>query len=374
LKLFNSIYATITLIALVAFIAPEARAFQNQEGSGNIIKIGLLVQDNKSVDAKFGAEMAIQTANANGGINGHKFQLVTRSMEGSWGTGSKQAVDLIFKENVWTIIGSLDGRSAHLVEQASAKTRAVFLSAWASDPTLSQAFVPWYFSCVPNDNRQANALIEEIFKNRKITKLAVVSDNGYDSKLALNTFVKTSKTSRNLNLLTFFYDNSSTNFDNLLNQLKKADVNGILLFGQPAASTKIIQQMRQKKMNQPVYGTLSLLGESEFDEVKLENYEGVTLINPGNWFGSKALSFRNEFQKRYGKMPGATAAYASDGVNIIIEAIKNAGFNREKLQKSMSNINYQGVTGFIQFDEKGNRLGNVGLIEIKNGIPVTVSK
>lgn len=374
MKLFNSIYATITLLVLVTFIAPEARAFQNQEKIANTIKIGLLIQDKKFVEAKQAAQMAIDKANIMQGKTGTKFQLVTLSMEGSWGTGSKQAVDLIFKENVWAIMGSHDGRNAHLVEQASAKTRTVFLSAWASDPTLSQAFIPWYFSCVPNDNQQANVLIEEIFNTRKITKLAVVADNGYDSKLALNTFVKTSKTENKPDLFQFFYDYSSLKFDKLLNQIDKAGVNGILLFGQPAASTKIIQQMREKKMNQPVFGTLSLLRQNESAVVELTNYEGVTLVTSGNWLGSKPLSFQNEFQKKYDKMPSAVAAYAFDGMNIIIEAIKNSGLDREKLQKSMSNSNYQGVTGPIQFDDKGNRLGNAVLIEIKNGIPVTVSK
>lgn len=358
----------------MAFVATEARAFQNQEELAKTIKIGLLIQNNKSVEAKFGAEIAIRMANKDGGINGHKFQLVTHSMEGSWGTGSKQAVDLIFKESVWAIMGSHDGRNAHLVEQASAKTRTVFLSAWASDPTLSQAYIPWYFNCVPNDNQQANALIEEIFKNRKITKLAVVSDNGYDSKLALNTFVKNSKKAGNTDLFQFFYDNSSQNFERLLNQLKKADVSGVMLFGQPAASIKIIQQMKEKKMNLPVFGTLSLLGENEFSDIKLADYEGVTLVTSENWMGSKALSIQNEFQKKYNKMPRAVAVYAFDGMNIIIEAIKNSRLDREKLQKYMSNTNYKGITGSIQFDEKGNRLGNVGLIEIINGIPVTVSK
>jgi len=374
LKLSNFIYATITLFALVAFIAPEKHAFQNREEFSNPIKIGLLIRDHKSVEARFGAEMAIRKANEKGGLSGHKFELVTRSMEGSWGTGSKQAVDLIFKEEVWALLGSIDGRNAHLVEQATTKTRIVFLSAWAGDPTLSQAFVPWYFSCVPNDNQKATALIEEINKNKNITKIAVVSDNGYDSKLALKTFVKTSKTEGKLELLQFFYDNSPQNFDKLLDQINKAGINGILLFGKPAASIKIIQQMREKKMSQPVFGTLSLLGENEFFEEKPANYEGVTLITSGNWLGLRALSFQNEFQKKYDKLPGAVAAYAFDGMNIIIEAIKNAGFDREKLQKAMSNIHYQGVTGSIQFDEKGNRVGKVGLIEIKNGIPVTVSK
>lgn len=358
----------------MVFIAPEVHAIQSQEASFKVIKIGLLIPDDKSVEAKFGAEMAIGKANEKGGINGRPIQLVTRSMAGSWGTGSTQAVDLIFKEDVWALLGSVDGRNAHLVEQATAKTRTVFLSAWASDPTLSRAFVPWYFSCVPNDNQQANVLIDELYNKRKITKIAAISDNGYDSKLALSSFVKEAKTEGKPDLIQFFYDNSSQNFDNLLNQIDKANVNGIILFGQPAASIKIIQQMQQKKMNQPVFGTLSLLGENEPAVVELSNYEGLTLVNSGNWLGSKSVDFKKGFQKKYHKSPGAVAAYAFDGMNIIIEAIRKSALDRDKLQKAMSTIHYEGVTGTIQFDAKGNRMGIVGLIQIKNGIPVTVSK
>jgi len=59
-------------------------------------------------------------------------------------------------------------------------------------------------------------------------------------------------------------------------------------------------------------------------------------------------------------------------MNILIEAIRRAGTEREKLQKAVAGIKYEGVTGVIQFDEKGNRKGTPGFVEIKNGIPVTV--
>lgn len=375
MKLLNFIYATITLFAFVGFIAPEKHVFQNREEFSNTIKIGLLIQDHKFVEAKQAAQMAIDKANIMQGKTGTKFQLVTRSMEGSWGTGSKQAVDLIFKENVWAILGSHDGRNAHLVEQASAKTRTVFLSAWTSDPTLSKAFVPWYFSCIPNDNQQAKALLEAMHHKRKINKIAALADNGYDSKLALSSFLKEAKLDGNPDIIQFLYDDATQNFDKILDQIAKADADGIILFGQPEASIKIMQQMRQKKINLPIYGTLSFLGVNGFAAEKIQNYKGVTLVNSGNWPETKtSLSFKNEFHKKYGKMPSAVSAYAFDGINVIIEAIKNAGFDREKLQKSMSSMNYQGITGPIQFDDKGNRTGKVSLIEIKNGIPVAINK
>jgi ABC-type branched-subunit amino acid transport system substrate-binding protein len=89
---------------------------------------------------------------------------------------------------------------------------------------------------------------------------------------------------------------------------------------------------------------------------------------------SKSLVFQQEFQRAYGKRPGIEAAYAYDGMNLIIEALINGGLDRESIQKSLVKIHYEGVTGAIQFDEKGNRVGVPCLIQIKNGIPVMTGK
>ena len=271
-------------------------------------------------------------------------------------------------------MGSHDGRNAHLVEQVATKARVVFLSAWASDPTLSQAFVPWYFSCVPTDLQQATVLIEEIYNKRKISKIALVADNGYDSKLALTSFVKKSKIAGKEDPLQFFYDNSSQDFTNLLDQINKKDIKCIILFGQPSASLKLIQQIRQRKMNQSVFGSLSLMGERGFSDQELKIYEGVVLVSSGYWFTSKGTTFRQEFLRLYGYQPGPVAAYAFDGMNLIIEAIKDNGTDREKIQKSITGIKYEGVTGLIQFDDKGNRVWTGELMEIKNGRLVALEK
>jgi branched-chain amino acid transport system substrate-binding protein len=362
------------IIATWTFFIPGTYALQNTSVSNKTIKIGLLISDNRSKAARNGAELAISKANEKEGPEGLHFQLVVRSLEGPWGTGSKEAVNLIFDEDVWAILGSHNGRNAHLVEQVITKSRIVFVSAWASDPTLSQAFVPWYFSCVPNTNQQADVLIHEIYDRRKSIKVAALSDREYDSKLALNSFVKKTKTAGIGDLLQFFYDSSCNDFNNLLDSLNNENINCIILFGQPSASIKILQQMRQKKMNQSVFGTLSLLGENEYSDVKITDYENVIIVAPEDRSKSNGVAFRQDYERSYGKIPGTIAAYAFDGMNLIIEAIKNSGPDRNKIQKSLKELNFEGITGIIRFDEKGHRLGDPELIQIKNGIPVFVNK
>jgi branched-chain amino acid transport system substrate-binding protein len=374
MKLLKLLLPVCLISVLSGFIASDSQSGKKHEESDKTVKIGLLVSDNNSLSAIHGAEMAIRKANEQGGYRNRPFQLVVRSMEGPWGTGSNQAVSLIFEENVCVLMSSGDGRNGHLIEQVAAKTRIVYLSSWASDPTLAQAFVPWYFSSAPTDIKQADALIEEIYNKRKLTKIAAVSGNDYDSKLSLENFVKQIKLAGKTDPLQLCYDNNNKDFKSLIDQINNADIRAIVMFGKPAASIKLINEFRKRKIFQPLFGSLSLLDEDDISVQDMKSYENVVFVSSVNLSGSNGLSFREEFQKNYGKVPGAVAAYSFDGINLLIEAIKNAGTGRREIQNYLSKIHYIGVTGSIQFDDKGKRTGIPGLIQIKNGIPVPVEK
>ena len=331
------------------------------------------MRDSSHTSAVQGAELAVRIANKTGGMNGRPFQLVVRSMEGPWGTGSKQAVNLIFEERVWALLGSHDGRNAHLVEQAATKATVVFVSAWAADPTLSQAFVPWFFNCVPNDMQQADALIEEIYNTRKINKTAVISENDYDSKQALKNFLKKTRLEGKADPMELLYENFSENLNGLIDQINKTDIGCIILFCRPLTSLKIIRQIRLRKMDKPVFGSLYILNENELSDPGLQNFNNFMFVASGKWSYSKDSVFIQEYQRAYGNLPGAVAAYAWDGMNLLIEAIRKAGVpDREKIQKSLQNIHYNGVTGLIRFDDKGNRIGNFKVTGIKNRLPAAI--
>lgn len=374
MRLHSVVLHSFFIFALPGFIAMDVKAIQEHIVPDKTIKIGLLIPDNNSIAAKHGAEMAIRKANENGGFDGKPFQLVIRSMEGPWGTGSKQAVDLIFEENVCAIMGSPDGRNGHLVEQVTTKARIVFLSTWASDPTLAQAFVPWYFTCIPNDLQQADAFIEEIYNKKRLTRVAAVSDKGYDSKLAVESLLKKTKLAGKADPLQLFYDSPDKDFIDLLDKIKKAEISAIVLFGNPSSSLRLIRQLRQMKMNQSVFGALSILYEDELSGQDLKDYENVVLVSSGNRTGSKGIAFREDYKKTYGKIPGAIATYSFDGMSLLLEAIRIAGPDRDEIQQSLKKIHFEGVTGSIQFDDKGKRVGTPVLIEIKNGIPVTLER
>ena len=132
--------------------------------------------------------------------------------------------------------------------------------------------------------------------------------------------------------------------------------------------------MQQRKMRQPVFGSLSILNENKLSEKELQEFNNIMLVPSGYWTGSKNPAFRQEYKKLYGKMPGMVAAYAFDGMNLLIEAIRTSGGpEREKIQEALLKIYYEGVTGPVRFDAKGNRVGKVAVVKILNGLPVAAS-
>ncbi len=339
------------------------------------VKIGFLIPDQKNLSAKYGAELAIQKANENGGYSGNPFQLIVRSTEGPWGAGSKESVNLVFEDEVLAIVGSLDGRNAHLAEQVAAKTKIAFLSTRATDMTLSQAFVPWYFRCVPNDKQQAISLIQEIYKNTENENVAIISTDDYDSRYAVATFLKVIDSINSENPKQFLAESSGNNFTKILTEIEKYDVKKIVLFGDYLFASEIILAKKQRNMAQTIFGSLATINDQKAANINWGIFEDIILISPGNWFTDEGIAFQKKFEKNYGYNPGVAAAFAYDGVNIIIEAIKNAGPDCDEIIDELVKITYKrGVTGNIQFDANGNRVGNPDLMIIKNGNPVELQK
>ena len=92
----------------------------------------------------------------------------------------------------------------------------------------------------------------------------------------------------------------------------------------------------------------------------MKYFDNTLSVPAGEWPEAENQIFRQEFEKKYGNMPGMVASYSYDCMNVLIEAIRQAGnSDREMIQKSLKNIHFNGVTGPIQFDDKGNRIGKI---------------
>lgn len=309
--------AMIFLISCTPILFSIPACSQTKEES---IKIGFLIRDKNDLDIQRTAELAIQEANAKGGYKGQKFELVIRSCDGPWGITSKQTVALIFEDKVPIVVTALDGRNAHLAEQVTAKSHVVMLSTLSSDPTLSRAYVPWYFRMVPDDKQQANVLVQDIYKKGKAQMVAVIAFDNYDGKTSAEAFTAKARELRYPKPEVF----TELNEDEVIEKINGATWDAILLAGTPKDATKFANLSKSQN-------TFAFLNFFNF-------------LNSDEDFSSINTSFSPSMD------------YVYDGISLAIESIKKYGADSEEIRQGFRDLQYHGITGKIEFDMLGNRL------------------
>lgn len=343
---------------------------RNNHIDSTSVKIGLLISkdpagDTIGLSAMHGAEMAIRKANTNGGFNGQPFELIVRTCDGPWGVTSKQVVDFVYEDKVSGIVSSLDGQNAHLAEQVVTKAHIPLLSSRATDPTLSQANIPWFFRVTPDDRQQANALAGEIYIKRGLSHLAVLVQDTYDAKMSAKYFLKSAENLEAPIPRRIGYNPRIDQLEFIVKQLMYKDVEGIILFGETTKMLNIMVEIEDKGHHISMFGMQSLLEKSNGSDIF--SPEMVVSI-PHGWLSESSDAFRNKFKDAYGYRPGISAAYAFDAVSILVKAIRNAGINQDEIRKSLRELNYpHGVTGPITFDVHGNRKGGVEIAHFPGG-------
>ena len=234
--------------------------------------------------------MAVWEANGDGGLDGRPVELVVRCVEGPWGSGTKDIVDLVFDEQILALIGGLDGRSAHLIEQVAAKGLVPFVSPWASDPTLTQAFVPWFFRMVPDDRQQAKALADEIFGSRGLRRVATVSGESYDARIAETTFVGIAEglghsITVRLSANGMAAARPPLDYEPLLDRIAEAQIDGIALFVSRTESLELTRRLRNRGMHQQVFATLFFIDEVMVCDMVDDGNKLIGIISEMGAFG-----------------------------------------------------------------------------------------
>lgn len=320
-------------------------------------------------DARRGAELAVRRANLRGGAGGRVVQLVTREIRGPWGSGSRVIVDLVFEEGVLAFLTSVDGRNAHLALQLAAKSRVPLVAAWASDPTLSEAFVPWFFRVVPDDRRQARAFVQEIYGRRGLERVAVVTAGTFDARLARDAFRESADSAGHSVTFSLAYDEKTPERDSLAAALIAAEIEAVVLLGPPEGSLRTLREIRSSGVTVPVFGGLSLAAAARRVTGPWELGEVVVVDSEGPMTG-EGKAFAEAFTAEYGYAPGPAAAFAYDGARVLLASLEHGGASRAGVRESLSaGLHTAGATGDITFDSMGNRIISVKLVSVRDGMP-----
>jgi branched-chain amino acid transport system substrate-binding protein len=275
-------------------------------------------------------------------------------------------VELVYDEEVCAIIGSMQGRNAHLAEQVATKSRILLLSTWASDPTLSQAYVPWYFRCVPNDEQQAEILYEKVYQAESAgvegsARVGFYCQDSYDSRSAARAFIRKSAREGKPSPIGSCNDPDLAP-SSFLDEMKRKEVDKVLVFGDRELVLGMLKMAEEKEVSADFYTNLEFRSGKEAKLPGTAGLDRLYSIQSGFAGSPEGKVFLKAFREEYGYYPGEMAAYAYDGTRLVLEAILDRGADRVEIPGFLSSLKiFSGVTGDIRFDKHGNRQGLPGM-------------
>jgi branched-chain amino acid transport system substrate-binding protein len=334
------------------------------------VRIGVLVptQGPRALDGQAmleAARMAIDEANQSGPYRGRLFELAVRFEEGIWDGGAREISALVFEEGVSAVMGSVDGRGGHVLQQVVTKGRVPFVTPWATDPTLAQAGVFWFFRCVPDDGAQAGALFDAIYAERDARNVVVLRDAEYDARFGERAFTRhVSRTGKPAPRIIEVSD-ASADDEALFRRLKAERADAIVLFLEAGPAARIVRGLARAGMANHLFGPMSLADPLVTGAAR-EAGAGMLVVAPGYVDSPHFAAFEQAYQGRYGRVPRPSAAYAYDAANAIIAAIRAGGTEHRQIWEALAKVHLPGgVTGPVRFTETGNRVATLRMVDIR---------
>ncbi len=318
-----------------------------------------------------GAQLAIEHANARGGLRGSgpPYELVVRNDNGLWGASGGEVIHLAYKDNAWAILGTIDGANSHIAIRAALKIEIPMMNSGDTDPTLVETSIPWAFRCITDDRQMCYFLADFVFKKLKLTRVAALRANNRYGRISIDEFRDAATRVGRPFIAELNYQVGDADFTPQLERIKALNPEAVITYGNARESALILKQMRAMGMNQWFLGSDRMV-TPEFLEIAgpgMENVAAGYPYDPEN-NAPEARRFRGEFEERFGEPPETYAAHAYDGMSMIIAAIEKGGLNRARIRDELAAMKtWKGVTGPKEFDPVFNDISPAWLAIVENG-------
>lgn len=326
---------------------------------------GHLGKDNEN-----GARLAIDEANAQGILIGGKkvrFELLSEDDQADPRTATVVAQKLA-DEKVNGIIGHLNSGTSIPASKIYSDAGIVQISPSATAVAYTAQGFKTTYRLMANDSQQGRVL-GEYAANKLGKRIAIIDDRtAYGQGLA-DEVEKAAKAAGATIIAREFTTDKSTDFMAILTSIKAKAPDVVFFGGMDAQAGPMIKQMKQLGMKAQFLGGDGAQS-AEFIKVAGADAEGATASSPGvpieNLPSGKA--FIEKFGSRFGKIQ-LYAPYVYDATWVMIDAMKRANSaDPAKYIAVMPQTNFPGVTGQVQFDEKGDiRNGAITLYQVKDG-------
>ena len=316
---------------------------------------------------KNGVDMAVEEANAHGGVNGNKIRVEYADNAASTTVGVNALNKVLSAEPAAVF---LTVRGAQVLPQVPVLDKAKIAGTTvASARSITRQGSPYLFRFATHDGMAKRAVTLFALDRLKKSKVAILhvadeyGSNGRDSIVA---------TLKERGLTPVAVESNQAADKDMSAQLlkiKNAGADVLIVQNHQVPCAIILRQVRQLALNVPVIGSASCTLPQTLDLVTKEEIEGLygeTLTFVAGNPDPKIKAWAEKMKAKFNVEPDVVALTQYDATSMMIEVMKKYGTTREAIQKGMKEMPYEGIVASYAADAEGNMLRQILIVQVQD--------
>jgi branched-chain amino acid transport system substrate-binding protein len=385
--MFNRFRIALTIsVFVLANILSAPRAFADS----NTIKVGVIASLSGPA-AAFGiperdvAEAIAAKYNAEGGINGHKIELVFHDDQTNPTEAVRGANKLIYQDKVQVILGATTGSStlALMPVAAAAKVPVLAPLSTVSVTSKSNSFFPWVFRSGTSSNSNVDAALEGGIFKAHVHKVALFYQEDAFGKDEYDHAVEVLKHHPEVVVVsTVSAPLGTLDLTAAATKIRNADPQAVLIMAAvPTISAGFVRAAKQIGLKAQLVGTLGV-AQAAFLKAAGPAANGMEFVTVVNWDspGANQQPLAQLISSKHQQLDGFPAAFAAAGIIALDTAVKHihGDVTGQSIRDALENIcpfngtYMNGPLCYSKNDHDGFGPNALLLVRVENGRLQTV--
>jgi len=361
----------LSVFLVAALLTPGCRKKETE----NVIKVGE-IGSMTGAEATFGlsthegVKLAMDEANAAGGINGKKIEVISIDDQGKPEEAAIAMTKLITQNKVVAVIGEVASSRSLAIAPIAQQYKVPMISPSSTNPKVTQ-IGNYIFRVCFIDPFQGTVMARFALDTLKVKKLAIFRDVKNDYSVGLADFFKETLLAGGGQVVADqSYSAGDMDFKSQLTAIRTAEPEAVFIPGYYTDVGLIVRQARELGL------TVPLLGGDGWDSPKLTEIGGAAM--DGTYFSNhyseedkspQVVSFIEKYKKAYGIVPNGISALGYDAAMVLIDALKRTkSSSQEDLRNAIAETkNFVGIGGKITMDENRNPVKPAVVIKVQDG-------
>jgi branched-chain amino acid transport system substrate-binding protein len=317
-----------------------------------------------------GVRLAADEINAAGGVLGRRIHLVVEDDQGRAEEAASVVTKLITASDVVALIGENSSNQSLAAAPIAQANGIAMISPSSTNPAVTEKG-EFIFRVCFTDPYQGKALAAFVRNGLKLDTAAILVDKKNDYSVGLaGVFRKEFEGAGGKIVAEQSYSGGDTEFRPQLTTIRAASPQALFIPGFYTEVGQIAIQARDLGL------TVPLVGGDGWDSPAVIQIGGKAI--EGSYFSDHYFvgdtrpvvqKFVDEYKRRHGKNPEATAALGYDALHIWANAARRAGtLDRKAVRDQIAQTkDYEGVAGTITMGPDRNPIKPVAMIKIENG-------